>query len=262
MHTNSEKDVNLIVNRLKKDPAPLSRPLYRKLRYYRLLSSPQECHLELLCNAADSTRTATSYSKGVKQALMGALALDSLTKDLELVFKQGTASEPDFVLQGRRLMINDRLLDFKLSHDGKQCGLSVEASLQQKEIESYDCGHVITDLYDSLVAQLLRTQRNSRHSLSGTQKSMTRMVEQKISRIPTRVTIFRGELPGELGVRWWDFDSDRVYWTHGRLLRKGRITLHRESTCSHMRNEPLSTRKSLSSLLSSGHLRHQRCECA
>jgi hypothetical protein len=177
---------------LKKEPAPLSRPIWKKLRSYDLVKTPQERREELLCNTATSVKEETAYSNDVKRALMGVLALDERTRNLEVVFKSGAEAELDLLLHGWRVLINDKWLDFHSSHDSGGCDLSVEASRQHVNIDTFDCGHIITELYDSLVAELSRYQRDHKLSAEGS-SALRRRAAEKIRQTPSRVSVAQGE---------------------------------------------------------------------
>jgi len=64
-------------------------------------------------------------------------------------------------------------------------------------------------------------------------------VGEKIRQTPYRIEIAQGGRAGEIKVSWTESESDRVWKKYG-LLRKGRITLHRESKCSNMKKQLLS----------------------
>jgi hypothetical protein len=247
----------VIINCLKKEPAPLSRPIWQKLRSYGLVRTPQERREYLLCNAPNSVKETTAYSSGVARALRGVLALDDRTRNLEVVFKSGVEAELDLLLHGWRVLINDKWLDFHASHDSGGCDLSVEASHQHVHIDTFDCGH-ITELYDSLVAELSRYQQRDRKLSAEASSALRRRAAEKIRQTPSRVSVAQGEKSGEIVVSWTEPESDRV-WKNHRLLRKGRVTLHRESKCSHSKNEILSSKSSFVLTMPTlvGHLRNE-----
>jgi hypothetical protein len=72
---------------------------------------------------------------------------------------------------------------------------------------------------------------------------LRRKAARKILQTPSWVGIALGLRAGEIVVSWTESESDRV-WKNHDLIRKGRVTLHRESTCSHMKHEVLSSSKS------------------
>ena len=95
------------MNCLKKEPAPLKSELWKKLRSFGLLRTPQERRERLLCDAPESLKRESAYSTGMKRALMGILALDPKTRNLEVTFKSSTVAELDLLIHGSKLLIND-----------------------------------------------------------------------------------------------------------------------------------------------------------
>ncbi|PMD41313.1 hypothetical protein L207DRAFT_581755 [Hyaloscypha variabilis F] len=215
------KEIEVVMNCLKKEPAPLKSELWKKLRSFGLLRTPQERRERLLCDAPESLKRESAYSTGMKRALMGILALDPKTRNLEVTFKSSTVAELDLLIHGSKLLINDKWLDFKASHECGDCDLSLEASTQNLNIDTFDCGHIITELYNALVADM-SNQLGSKKLSSEASNSLLRANA------------------GEIVVSWTESESDRVFKNHGSL-RQGRITLHRESTCSTLKTEILSS---------------------
>jgi hypothetical protein len=146
---------------LKKQPAPLGSALWKKLREYGLIETPEERRENSFCHAPDSDKEATAYSNGVRRALKGVLALDRETAKLEIVFKAGTDAGMNLLVHDStsRLLINDKWLEFHTSHESSDCDLALEASHQHLNIDTFDCGHIIVELYDYLVAELSRKQQ-------------------------------------------------------------------------------------------------------
>ena len=57
----------------------------------------------------------------VKRALRASLNLDTQTKDLELVFKEGGVVELDLLLDRTQLIVNEKWLDFDNSYKNAPC---------------------------------------------------------------------------------------------------------------------------------------------
>jgi hypothetical protein len=221
------------------------------LRKHGLIKTPQEWRQHLLSNAPNSALEDTIYSKGVQRALLGVLALDPRTQHRELVFKSGGDADLDLLLDGTRILVNDKWLDFHASHESGSCDLLSEASDQQISIDSFDCGHVITELYDLILVELSRLP--SLRSSSASDNFSRRKVGEKIRQTPYKVEVSQGERTGEIKVSWTESESDRVWKKYG-LLRKGRVSLHRESTCSTKKHQLLSPSKCFNDALSPHHI--------
>ena len=75
----------------------------------------------LLRNGPIAAERSTPYASMVKRALNTSLCLDPRTKDLELVFKHGTAAELDLLLDGTQLMVKEKWLDFDAGQENVPC---------------------------------------------------------------------------------------------------------------------------------------------
>jgi hypothetical protein len=208
------------------------------LRKYKLIRTPQEQQYHLLHNAAIAIVKVTAYSIGVKRGLSAALALDVRTRDLKLVFKTGYTADLDLLLDKSDLLIHEKWLDFGASHDGADCWLSSLASASGIKIDTFSCDHIVTNLYGLVLNEL-----DSRDGgLAADEKSLNLKVSERLREMPRKIEIAPGQEAGEIEVSWVDAASDMASRLHG-LNVKGRITLHRERTCSEKKFELLTSER-------------------
>jgi hypothetical protein len=99
----------------------------------------------------------------VKRALCASLCLDARTKNLELVFKDGTVAELDLLLDGTQLMVNEKWLDFHASHKNVSCWLSRLSSTAGFSSDTFSCDHVITELYDMVLMEVDKCHGEQEH---------------------------------------------------------------------------------------------------
>jgi len=168
---------------------------------------------------------------------LGVLALDSRTRNLKLVFRSGAEAELDLLLNGSDLLVNDKWLDFQRSHQFGGCELMSEAFNQHVDIDSFDYGHIITELYDLILVELSSLPRQPSVDALHADGLWRRKVGERIRQTPYRVEIStQGCSRGELRISWTEFESERVWKKYG-LVRKGQVTLHREKTCFEKKDE-------------------------
>jgi hypothetical protein len=63
----------------------------------------------------------TPFFIKVKCLLKAALALDKRTRDLELRFKSGINAKLDLLLEGSKILVNKKWLNFYLSYNRMLC---------------------------------------------------------------------------------------------------------------------------------------------
>lgn len=236
--TNTAQDIELIKRSLRKEPAQLPNSVWEPLRKFKLVRTPEEQRHHLLHNAPIAVVKETPYSESLKRALSAALALDSRTSGLNLVFKSGVKAELDLLLKESDLLIHEKWLDFHLSHQGADCWLSRLASMQEINIDQFSCDHIITDLYDLVLIEIEKDSSNRVGDLAGIDSSLRLRVNEGLRQMPRMIGIAPGDQPGEIRVHWTDAESDLASKLHGLDLHC-RVTLHRESTCSNAKFELL-----------------------
>jgi hypothetical protein len=234
----SIKDVELIRKSLKREPVQLSSFIWEPLRRYGLVRTPQEQQYHLLRNAPVANVTETLYSLGVRRTLSAALAVDKRTRELSLEFRSGYTAGLDLLIDGSHLLIHERCLDFYASHDTNPCRLASLASGRVIKIETFSCDHIVMDLYELILDELTEEPESNGGEPAPSRSSLYLQVSESMREMPRKIEIAQGPNTGEIEVTWVDFASDMASRLHG-LNIKGRVILHRESTCSRKRFELL-----------------------
>ena len=183
----------------------------------------------------------TPYSANVKRSLRAALTLDVRTKDLELIFKKGEATELDLLLEdgSKQLMIHEKWLDFQESHQLVSCQLSRSKSADPRSAhDAFCCDHVIEHLHDLVLVGLKEDNHKKPGDSIAENSSLRLRVSESLRMMPRIIEIEPGDQPGTIEVFWTDNESNMISKLHKSRI-KCQITLHRESTCSNKRFELL-----------------------
>ena len=165
---------------------------------------------------------------------MAALSMDGRIPRLEIVFKSRATAELDLLLEGSQLLVNDKWLDFHASHNDAPCGLSRVAAALNTNIDTFSCDHVIMGLYDLFLLELIKDRDSDQNALRERDSSLRLGVSENLRQMPRMIQIARGDHAGEISVTWTDSECGLLAKLH-QLDLKCRVTLHRESTCSHKR---------------------------
>lgn len=230
----SRQDIDLIRKSLKKEPVQLPYCIWEPLRRFKHVRSPQEQRYRLLHNAPVAAGRSTVYASMVKRALQAALCLDPRTQSLDLIFKDGAAAELDLLLEGSRLMINEKWLDFHASHEETPCWLSRLSSIEGFNHENFSCDHIITELYDLVLMELDKRRTEQEKTIFETEGLLRLKLIENLRQMPRLVKTAPGSSSGEIDVTWMYVESDLVAKLHG-LDVKCRVMLHRQSTCATAR---------------------------
>ncbi len=228
----AEQDVQAIRRYLRKEPRSLPFCIWKPLRRYGLVRTPEEQRRHLLDTAVNSDLAPTRYSIAVQRTLRAALALDAKTSKLQLVFKSGVHADLDLLIDESNVIINDKWLDFTASHAQHSCWISDEGIA----LEEFPCDHVINYLHDLVLKQLKPPYCDQEVDVEFRMRLGSK-ASQHFHQMPRSIEIRQGTELGELIVVWSTLECEDFYRRHGLKLNY-RIVLHRQSTC-HDRKEEL-----------------------
>jgi hypothetical protein len=212
--------------------------------------TPQEERHDLLYSAPVAAEKTTLYASMVKRALHASLCTDTRTKNLEIIFKDGTIAELDLLLDGTQLMINDKWLDFHASHQNAPCWLSRSSTTAGFSSDTFSCDHVIIDLYDMIIMEVDKCPGEQGHGAVEADGLLRLRLVENLHHMPRLIETAPGRNPGEIDVTWLDSEGGLAARLH-RLDVRCRVTLHRESTCA-MRRHDLVTSNGKDFVLQSG----------
>jgi len=219
-----------------KEPVQLLNPIWHPLHKYGLIHTPREEQCHLLCNASEVSVPETPYAGDFMRALHAVLLLDERTQLFRPSFRSGHTAGLDVLLIDTDLLIHERCLDFNQWHAKTPCRLSSQASTVNIDIDTFSCNHIVTDLHNMLLIEL----QNRPGSDCSQDSSLRLKVSQNLDEMPRKIEIAQGPEVGEVQVSWVDSASDAAFRLNG-LDIKGRVTLYREGTCLHKREDLLST---------------------
>ncbi|KAH8589310.1 hypothetical protein B0O99DRAFT_676727 [Bisporella sp. PMI_857] len=234
---NVAQDTKIIEKSLRKVPEKLPEILWFPFRKYRLARTPQEQVRHVLSSAQLSTHRQTTYSRGVERMLRAILALDPRTNHLELEWKEASNVDLNMLLEGSKLMINNKWVNFSASHRIAPCALSSKLSGANEDV-LFSCDHILLDLYNLILLELSKRGPENAGTVENNPTQRWK-VEQTLREMPRLVNVVQG-LPGELIVSWRDFESQILYEGHG-LNALCQVTLHCERTCADRKMDLVET---------------------
>jgi hypothetical protein len=182
----------------------------------------------------DSALEDTPFSIGVKHSLMAALTLDERTRDFELRFKSGANAELVLLLEGSKILVNEKWLDFHSSHDGMPYGFWRQVSSKEVNTGGFFCNHVVNDLYELVLAELGHEEPRDHNNPRQSHGCMRLGVSENLHQMPRMIEARPGDLFGEIEVSWEDLQGSLAAKFDG-LNTDFRVTLHRQSKCSDKR---------------------------
>ena len=170
------------------------------------------------------------------------MALDSRTRKLRLEFRSSAKAELDLLLQGSDLLINGKWLDFNSSHEDSSCSTFLEAKNANIDIDRFSCSHIVKALYDLILVELSKGPDAEQNKCSHSEDYLRQMVSERIDQMPCMVHLVLGDVGGVLIVEWVHIESEKLSKIHSLDLM-GRVTMHRETTCSDMKLKLLTSSK-------------------
>lgn len=226
---------------LKKMPLQLPSSIWDPLYKHGFAKTPEEYRKCLLRNLQVTTIEDTPHSLGLKRAFSAALALDASTEDLQVIFKSVADADLDLVVEGAEIMIHEKWLDFQASHEKASCWLSDYASVISIDIGTFSCEHIVTYLYDSLLAELFDASKSGRGTSTDRKNALRLTVSQALRHMPKMVQTSHHDQAGNIEVCWCDTEGHVASKQYGLSLNY-LVTLHRESSCSQRRFDLLNRR--------------------
>lgn len=176
---------------------------------------------------------------GMDRALKAALALDSRTRSLKVVFKAGAEAGMDLLLQktDKSILIHEKWLDFKLSHRNTPCFFSEKSD----SLTHFDCDHIILELYEMILAELRGAGNDDDVKSRNRDAILRQRVNDNFRQMARNVQFDQVLKTGKLTVCWTDTQSQVAYDLHElKLIHE--VVLHRMSTCDSMQQCLLNTK--------------------
>jgi len=197
-----------------------------------LIRTPIEHVHHRLENAELSTMMATPYSDSANRIFRAVLALDPHTQSLAVQWKDGKSLNLDILLKNKTIIISDKWKSFSQSHTAVSCSYFNETEAEGIQIEHFECDHILASFHRSILNELCNDDTLQQRQI----ESILLDATEKFKDMPIMVTSSVGEQEGEIIVSWSHVHSEMEYRKHGRIL-KGWVSLHRESTCTQLREE-------------------------
>jgi hypothetical protein len=236
----SNPDIDIIKKSLKRQPAPLSNKLWRILSKYGFIRKPREEQNHLFRNSSVSDEPSTLFSINIQRGLSACLALHARTQRVQVEYVTGAETEVEMLFdkQKQLLKVHEKWLNFSRIHETTPCRASMLDEIQLLD-SIFLCDHVIEELCDLAVIEIVETFDCNVDAASRFIKSMRIQVRENLQHMPREVSVQPSDEPRGLVVSWADNESERVR----QVLNNGAysVILHRERTCAQMRSELLHT---------------------
>ncbi|GAM33939.1 hypothetical protein TCE0_013f01201 [Talaromyces pinophilus] len=207
----SNPDIDIIKKSLKRQPAPLSNKLWRILSKYGFIRKPREEQNHLFRNSSVSDEPSTLFSINIQRGLSACLALHARTQRVQVEYVTGAETEVEMLFdkQKQLLKVHEKWLNFSRIHETTPCRASMLDEIQLLD-SIFLCDHVIEELCDLAVIEIVETFDCNVDAASRFIKSMRIQVRENLQHMPREVSVQPSDEPRRLVVSWADNESERV----------------------------------------------------
>lgn len=236
--SNSGVSIDIIKKHLKQQPAPLSAKLWKILRKYSLVRTPEEERVRVFRNSSVSEEQETVFSKSIQHGLKASLALSQKTEMVRVEYVSGAETDIDMLFDKEQqlLKVHEKWLNFVRIHETAPCRISMASNLRLSQ-SIFCCDHVIEELYELAVQEILETSTSNHAEAMKFARSMRLKVREKLQQMPRMISI-KTDGPRKLVVSWTNGENDLIREALGNIGTYY-VILHRDQTCSQKRSEYL-----------------------
>lgn len=218
-------------------PVILPEGTWRSFLKHGLIITPQEYRRQMLHDAPDTKIEDSQHAREVLRMLALGIHLVSDLHDLQLIFKDIGTSKLDLLMDGKTMFLNSRYLEFKTAHKRVPCFVSEHLKTKSSQ---HACDHVAEHLFGLILEEIEAVEEGHPYYPVMEDGAVDKfMVNYSTSlRQMPRSVLMRSSSVDNLIVEWVDLESGALYRIRD-IDAKVRVTLHRESTCGHVRRELL-----------------------
>jgi hypothetical protein len=234
--TNSGVSIDIIKKHLKQQPAPLSAKLWKILRKYSLVHTPEEERIRVFRNSSASEEQESVFSKSIQHGLLASLALHPRTEQVQVEYVSGAETDIDLLFDKERqlLKVHEKWLNFARIHETAPCRISMTSDVRLSH-SIFCCDHVIEELYELAVQEIIGTFTLDHGEAMKFARSIRLKVREKLQQMPRMISIKKDE-PRKLVVSWTNGENDLIREALGDIGTYC-VTLHRDRTCSQKKFE-------------------------
>lgn len=231
----------MIRTHLKKTPTPLPETLWRILRKYNLIRTPQEQrHLQFEA-LESSAQPSTKFSSTVLRILIGTPAPDSKTRSISIKLvkcKSDYGLEMLYSSEKKLLTIHEAYIGFKRAHSNANCAVSELSADSELRDKAFFCDHVVKELYELGISDITRSLNMTDDERVKLERSLSRLVQRKLREMPRGISVTRTSIANQVEVSRIINETEKYIKMSG-LDFSYHVVLHRQSTCRAKAEEVL-----------------------
>lgn len=224
----------MIVTSIKKQPVKVPAKLWKILRKFSLARTPQEERLHLFASSEPVDKIEHIFGHSILRMLKSALLLDCRLKDIKIQVVAGGESGIDLLYREDEgvLLLHEKWLDFKKTHEEVTCDLSLLAQERMVEMDEFSCDHVVEDVFELIINDIrLHGMLDPAEA-----NAIRRVARERIRQTPRRIKVSKTLQVGELEVSWMGNESGIIADNYGVDMLYD-VTLHKASSCRQRSEE-------------------------
>ncbi|KAL3292404.1 C-5 cytosine methyltransferase [Colletotrichum asianum] len=226
--SNVAHQAHLINKDLKKKARMLPRELWKTLRRFKLVRTPEE-HIdhEFLGSQAIALPKDV-FAISVDRMLQAAMQLEWRLKRFRVTYVKSEHTSIDVRQSAHdlRLLIHEKWLSFDTAHLDASCDISEISKATRKQAGVFACDHIVEDLFDIVLRTVMGATDSD--ALKITQLRLT--ARNLFRQIPRDIQVSAGSLPSQLRVSWACNDPGIISKYHGDDI-DFQVRLHRDISC-------------------------------
>jgi hypothetical protein len=178
-------DIMIIKTHLKRQPASLTPKLWKILRKFCLVRTPQEQRIYLFRNSSPSEEPATMFSTSIQRGLKASLSLHNRTQHISVEYVSGAETDIDLLFEKEQqlLKVHEKWLNFTRIHVTAQCRISSVSNIQPPN-SVFLCDHVIEEIYELAVHEIIESLTLQQGDAITFARSMRVKVRENSNRCP------------------------------------------------------------------------------
>lgn len=171
-------------------------------------------------------------------SLKASLALNHRTEQVQVEYVSGAETDIDMLFDKERqlLKVHGKWLNFARIHETAPCRISTASNTRLSQ-SVFCCDHVIEELYELAVQDIVETLTSNHTDAMKFARSMRLKVREKLQQMPRMISM-KKDGPRRLVVSWTNGENDLIREALGNIGTYY-VTLHQDQTCSQKKYEYL-----------------------
>ncbi|KAK4444027.1 hypothetical protein QBC34DRAFT_360992 [Podospora aff. communis PSN243] len=261
-----QRHQEIIETSLKKKSKKIDAALWKVLRWYKLVRTPDEERRSIFQRSEEITVDG-NFAKNVLRVLRAAFQLHDIVVSI-CVVSGGDSAGIDLLCEGGggtglplRLLIHKNWFSFTKAHEGSDCdlsnfsGLDGEGDQMSGPVDGFYCDHVVFDLFEMAIRETRVSLQLDHQQIAAIRRKVFTAVRQ----MPRRVKVSTSEKETELVVTWAPDEIAKIAAGGGLNIRY-HIRLHKASSCLERREDLIYT-EFVENLYDAEDVSKQDCGC-